>query len=354
MKPRIFISSTFYDLKYIREDISNFVKAHDFDPIMFEDGDIGYTPGKPLDESCYENMKNADMVILIIGGNYGSPASGEKEDAFKEYLSVTRKEFSTAVSEGIPVYAFVESAVYSEFGVYDSNIRKIEEKQIDLVFKATKNINVFRFIKEIYSLGKISVNEFRKPSEIKEFLSKQWSDMFKNYLKILKEKNDSKNIYDAMDNLQSLIKRMDVMVDGLGKKIMGDGHEEVTYNEVLKKQLRIRAKEFAKKIIDNFIFCYKHDIEKKEAVKIAYSSIKIALNNIRKNFKDKGAVNIIEILGISFNNEKFVFLEKGQVDFFLDWEINIEICDNKELDEEVLKILQDDLYNTHFMKMEET
>ena len=48
MKPRIFVSSTFYDLQYIREDLSNFIKAHDFDPIMFEDGDIGYTPGKPL------------------------------------------------------------------------------------------------------------------------------------------------------------------------------------------------------------------------------------------------------------------------------------------------------------------
>ena len=68
MKPRIFVSSTFYDLKYIREDLSNFIKAHDFEPIMFEDGDIGYTPGRPLDESCYETMRSTDIVILIIGG----------------------------------------------------------------------------------------------------------------------------------------------------------------------------------------------------------------------------------------------------------------------------------------------
>ena len=37
MKPRIFVSSTFYDLKYVREDLSNFIKAHDFEPIMLED-----------------------------------------------------------------------------------------------------------------------------------------------------------------------------------------------------------------------------------------------------------------------------------------------------------------------------
>ena len=46
MKPRIFISSTFYDLKYVREDISNFIKTHGFETVMFEDGDIGYTPGQ--------------------------------------------------------------------------------------------------------------------------------------------------------------------------------------------------------------------------------------------------------------------------------------------------------------------
>lgn len=68
MKPRVFVSSTFYDLKYIREDLSNFIKAHDFEPILFEDGDIGYTPGKTLDDSCYEAMKGADMVLLIVGG----------------------------------------------------------------------------------------------------------------------------------------------------------------------------------------------------------------------------------------------------------------------------------------------
>lgn len=80
MKPRIFISSTFYDLKYIREDLANFVRSYGYEAVLFEDGDIGYTPGKTLDSSCYESMRNSDMVILIIGGEYGSAASGEKKD----------------------------------------------------------------------------------------------------------------------------------------------------------------------------------------------------------------------------------------------------------------------------------
>ena len=101
MKPRIFVSSTFYDLKYVREDLSSFIKAHDFEPILFEDGDIGYVPGKPLDQSCYKTMHSTDMVLLIIGGNYGSPATGEKKEAFTEYMSVTRNEFKEAVDEEV-------------------------------------------------------------------------------------------------------------------------------------------------------------------------------------------------------------------------------------------------------------
>lgn len=47
MKPRIFISSTFYDLKYIREDLANFVRSYGYEPVLFEDGDIGYVQEEP-------------------------------------------------------------------------------------------------------------------------------------------------------------------------------------------------------------------------------------------------------------------------------------------------------------------
>ena len=128
MKPRIFISSTFYDLKYIREDLSNFVRQHGYEPIMFENGDIGYTHGKPLDKSCYESMKNSDMVILIIGGEYGSAATGETKDEFKEYMSITRNEFRTAIDAGIPVFVMIDKKVMAEYIVYEANYEKIENQ----------------------------------------------------------------------------------------------------------------------------------------------------------------------------------------------------------------------------------
>ena len=248
MKPRIFVSSTFYDLKYIREDLSNFIKAHDFEPILFEDGDIGYIPGRNLDKSCYKAMRSADMVLLIIGGNYGSPATGEDSTSFEEYISVTRSEFKEAVKGGIPVYAFIDSKVYAEFEVYEANYDKIEVKKEIIYFRNTKDVNVFRFIREVKDIGHISITGFDKSFQIKDFLSKQWSDMFKNYLDYLKEKESDKKIVNTVDSMKLLIRKMDIMLNTVGKKILMDGSDD-EYNDVKKKQKIVTVCE---KIISSF------------------------------------------------------------------------------------------------------
>ncbi|MDK7489347.1 DUF4062 domain-containing protein [Bacillus paranthracis] len=39
-RPRVFISSTFYDLKYVREDIARCVRDLGYESILFEKGEI--------------------------------------------------------------------------------------------------------------------------------------------------------------------------------------------------------------------------------------------------------------------------------------------------------------------------
>lgn len=261
MKPRIFVSSTFYDLKYMRDDLSNFIRAHDFEPIMFEEGDVGYTPGKGLDESCYETMKTADMVVLIIGGNYGSPASGENKDGIEEYLSVTRKEFITAVKASIPAYVFIDASVYAEYGIYEENMQNIEEKKCEIRFKATKDINVFRFIKSIKTIGNISITEFKKSGEIKSFLGKQWADMFKTYLKSLRENKDTLQVQDAIARLNTMMQQMELMVNGLGKKVLENQSAEL--GKIVAQQRQIKAREIARRI-SNYLTCNFSDISSRK------------------------------------------------------------------------------------------
>lgn len=252
VKPRVFVSSTFYDLKYIREDLSNFIKSYNFEPIMFEDGDIGYTPGKPLDSSCYEAMKNADMVILIIGGQYGSAATNENAN-FDKYESITRKEFQEAQSDGIPIYAFIDSSVYTEYDVYNANYDAIEQKNTEIKFSVTKNNNVFRFIREVKSVGNIVITPFDKSTIIKDFLSKQWSDMFKSYLNSLKQQTQIATLQSTVADMQNYMERMNLMLDSLGRKVLGDDNS-VQYNDIIASQTKLELARIADEITAGITF----------------------------------------------------------------------------------------------------
>ena len=49
--PKIFISSTYYDLRQSRENIEAFIKSIGYEPIMHERLTIPYTPERPLVEN---------------------------------------------------------------------------------------------------------------------------------------------------------------------------------------------------------------------------------------------------------------------------------------------------------------
>ncbi len=277
MKPRIFISSTFYDLKYIREDLSNFVRSYGYEPILFEDGDIGYTPGKSLDSSCYESMKNSDMVILIIGGEYGSAASGESKDEFIEYMSVTRKEFRTAIEAGIPVFVMIDKKVMTEYGVYEANYDAIEKENQKMMFPTTKNINVFRFMKEIRGIVTLPIQEFEKSSDIKSFVSKQWADMFKNYLSSLRNERENRKIENSVNEMKNLILKMNVMLDGVGKNVLSHSDSD-EYQEVVNEQEIIS---FCNYLVDNVTIFLKVEVteeQRRNIVVIILNCLKAAAN----------------------------------------------------------------------------
>jgi hypothetical protein len=110
-KPRVFISSTYYDLKYVRSSLELFIDSLGFDSVLSEHGDVAYAPDKALDESCYREVQNCDIYVLIIGGRYGSEVSDSKNDKeksfFVAYESVTKTEYRAAVEKDIPIYIMI-------------------------------------------------------------------------------------------------------------------------------------------------------------------------------------------------------------------------------------------------------
>ncbi len=196
-RPRVFISSTYYDLKHIRASIEDFVESLGFEPIMFERGDIAYSSHSPLDESCYREAQNADIFVLIIGGSYGSATSDENsEDTHSgEYESITKKEFKSAIEANIPSYILIDSNVQTEHKTYKKNAGK----DIEYAFAS---IEVFKFIDEVLALPMNNpVHGFDRYYDIENWLKEQWAGLFKE---LLRKQNKAKEIETLTSKVKEL------------------------------------------------------------------------------------------------------------------------------------------------------
>jgi len=57
--PRVFVSSTCYDLHYIRENLKFFIKNMGFEPIMSDVGNVFYDPAKEVRVVCQSAIVNS-------------------------------------------------------------------------------------------------------------------------------------------------------------------------------------------------------------------------------------------------------------------------------------------------------
>lgn len=96
-----------------------------------------------LDESCYKEVENCHILILIVGGRYGSLAAEQREAYENQFISITRKEYETARSKGIPIMVFVEQDVFAEYKTYMANKKKLPD---NFKFAFVDDIRVFEFI----------------------------------------------------------------------------------------------------------------------------------------------------------------------------------------------------------------
>lgn len=178
---RVFVSSTYYDLRHIRTSLQGFIRSLGFDPVLSEKGDVPYAFDRPLDESCYREIAGCDIYVLIVGGRYGSETSEGREARgdvtptfFEHYESITRKECSIARDRGVPTYILIEKGVHAEYQTYRRNkeLREIKYAHVD-------SVNVFRFIEELEKLRiNNPIHTFETSLEIEEWLREQWVGLF--------------------------------------------------------------------------------------------------------------------------------------------------------------------------------
>lgn len=249
MIPRVFVSSTYYDLKHVRERIEKFIDSYGFEPVLFESDKVTYQQGKEIDHSAYYEVSLCHIMVLIVGGRYGSPTTQTKQDEERkkyddDYISITRKEFETALQKDIPILIFVDKNVYAEYQTYKENQEYFEDQYSSKLkqnienkkfkFAHVDHINVFKFIDLIRSNP---IKTFEKVEEIESYMKSQLSGMFYLYLESLKKKSDDNKILDTISELNNVTLRMNEMLTSVGKEILGKDKKE--YEKVIESQLSI-------------------------------------------------------------------------------------------------------------------
>jgi len=239
--PRIFVSSTCYDLQEIRFQLRKFIEDFGLEPVMSDFGDIFYNFNKHVQESCKDEIEKCQLFILVIGNNYGS-LYFENQDSKEVPDSITLQEFKKALETKVYKHIFINKFVNYDY----QNYKRALEKKILTYFKTNKVADleievtankiktefnksypfpqdsykyIFYFIDIINSLtsNNATIN-FESFDEIKESLRKQWSGFM--YESLTKQNSVS---IDVISDFSSKIDKIDAQIKSLVNSKVNDG-----------------------------------------------------------------------------------------------------------------------------------
>lgn len=205
-KPRIFVSSTYFDLRTVRDDLDRFIREMGFEPVRHESGQVSYGKDEKPEAYAYREIDFCDIVVCVVGGRFGTTSSDGTS-------SITQRELKSAIERGKQIYIFVEDGVYHEHRHYLAN------KGIDGVrFVAVDNPKIHEFIEEIYALPKGNpVFSFSVSSEITAMLREQWAGLFQRLLTESALKSQTALIEELQRSLQTAAQLVEFLVAEKGK-----------------------------------------------------------------------------------------------------------------------------------------
>lgn len=177
--PRVFVSSTFYDLKQVRFNIGDFIKNLGYEPVMHEHSGVAYTQNEPLEHDCYHELVSCDIVVCIIGNHFGSKSEDNE-------LSITMNEIRTAIQSRKKVYIFIAKDVYIENRTYEHNKENGNFKSA-----YTDNLKIHEFISELKNNKRVLIESFDTTDEIISTLKLQFAGLFQNLLAYNASKSES-------------------------------------------------------------------------------------------------------------------------------------------------------------------
>lgn len=191
--PRVFVSSTYYDLQHIRNDIRIFIQGLGYDPVMHDRGNIPYTQSETLEESCYNEVATCDILICIIGNKFGTQSSTGNN------YSITMNELQRAISQRKKVYIFINHEVYTE------NMTYLVNKDNGFKPAHVDDIRIHEFIADMKQVVKNHpIIPFHTVPDILDNLKLQFAGLFQHLLSQESSITESKTFADLQDTANEI------------------------------------------------------------------------------------------------------------------------------------------------------
>lgn len=246
--PRLFVSSTCFDLQEIRFQLRNFIHEFGYDAVMSDFDDIFYSYESHAQDSCLEEISKCQLFILVVGNNYGSIYHQDQKEK-KVPDSVTLKEFRKALESKVYKHIFINKFVDYDFKNYKRALDKLNikyfqennvpENEVEIIktkikiefdeiyhFPYESYKYVFYFLDIIHDLKENNaINVFETFADIKETLRKQWAGFM---YESLTRKDKAVNILiqpleNKIDKIErSLAKLIESKTDNVDNKLTFD------------------------------------------------------------------------------------------------------------------------------------
>ena len=192
--PKVFISSTYYDLKQERDNIARFIKDLGYEPIMHERAGVTYTQNEPLEKDCYNEIENCEILVCIIGNHFGSQSLGND-------YSITMNELKSAMKDRKKIFIFIAKDVFVENETY------LKNRDNAFIPAFADDIKIHEFVAELKATVKNNpIVAFDNTNDITAALRNQFAGMFQRLLTNEATLTNTKTVYDLKESADEIKK----------------------------------------------------------------------------------------------------------------------------------------------------
>ena len=128
MNPRVFVSSTCFDLIDARAELGELIRELGLVPILSDmpDSEFEVNPDINSIATCLENVKGSGFVLMVLSKRYGRSLL---KSGFPD-LSATHLEYRSAKEHGIPIFMYVRDRLLGDRGSENPKWIKGDDKRL--------------------------------------------------------------------------------------------------------------------------------------------------------------------------------------------------------------------------------